>query len=151
MSDWPLPPYNEPRGPAGGDGAVVHAFVRGDIAPHSERLHVEGEVLVVDRDVTMALRMGRRSVLLRRDLPDDATPVRLVVESALGEEGLVLLDEENMLAMAVAVQMVGLRMSTWDIWGADIDETFAALRTAALGGPDDMLLGGGLPQPDVDY
>jgi len=151
MSDWPLPPYNEPRGPSGSDGEVVHAFVVGDVPPHSERLHVEGHVLLVDRDVTLALRLGPRSVLLRTDLPDDAGPVRTGVALSLGVEGLVLLDEENMLAMAVAVQMVGLRMSTWDVWGSDLDETFAALRAGAMGGPDDMLLGGGLPQPDIDY
>lgn len=130
---------------------MVHAFVEGEIAPHSDRLHVEDQVLIVDRDVTIALRIGPRSVLLRRDLPDDAAGVRTAVEDTLSEEGFTLLDEENTLAMAVAVQMVGLRMSTWDIWGADLDETFAALRAGAVGGPDDMLMGGGLPQPDVDY
>jgi hypothetical protein len=43
------------------------------------------------------------------------------------------------------MQLVGARTVTWDLWGADIDEAFADLRRAAVGGDGDMLLGGGLP------
>ena len=43
------------------------------------------------------------------------------------------------------MQMVGARTVTWDLWGVDIDEAFAELRKAAVGGDDDMLMGGGLP------
>jgi hypothetical protein len=43
------------------------------------------------------------------------------------------------------MQLVGARTVTWDLWGADIDEAFADLRRAAVGGEGDLLLGGGLP------
>ncbi|MFN2608027.1 MAG: hypothetical protein ABR511_09045 [Acidimicrobiales bacterium] len=145
MSDWPLPPYFEPRGPLDDDLAVVRAFLRTGPAPHSERLHVEGPVLRADREVAMALRLGPRSALVRLDLPDGLEPVRAGVEAALAVEGLELLDHDTALAVPVATMRVALRISTWDLWGADLDEAFADLRREAVGGTDDVLLGGGLP------
>jgi hypothetical protein len=159
VTDWPLPPYVEPRGPSGDDDAVVRAFLRADVAPHSDRLHVEGPVLLADRDVSLGLRLGPvadagevtapalpgRTVLLRTDLPADLAPVRQVVESVLTDAGLTVLDEDSPLGIAVGLQLVGLRMSSWDLWGTDIDEAFADLRAAAMGGSGDVLLGGGGP------
>jgi hypothetical protein len=146
MTDWPLPPYLEPRGPLGDDRAVVIAFLAAEAGPpHSERLHVEGPVLLVDRDAPAALRIGTRSVLVRIDLPDDLAPARETIEEVLASEGLTMLDHDTMLALPVGAMMVGLRLSSWDLWGADIDEAFADLRTAAVGGPGDVLLGGGQP------
>jgi hypothetical protein len=146
MTDWPLPPYFEPRGPLGDDEAVVRAFLGAEPGPpHSERLHVEGPVLLVERDVPAVLRIGARSVLVRIDLPDDLSPARETIEEVLAAEGLTMLDHDTMLALPVAAMMVALRLSSWDLWGADIDEAFADLRTAAVGGQGDVLLGGGQP------
>lgn len=142
MTDWPLPPYFEPRGPLGSDEEVVDAFLAADIAPHSARLHVEGAVLMVDRDMPFVLRLGRNSVLIRVDLGDDIAGIRGEVAAMLDARGVHLLDEETLLGIAVGVQLVGLRASTWDLWGADIDEAFAELRGAAKGG-DDSFPGGG--------
>ncbi|MGI9033597.1 MAG: hypothetical protein ACR2HY_07950 [Acidimicrobiales bacterium] len=150
MSDWPLPPYFAPHGPLGDDNAVVAAFLRSVPAPHSDRLHVEGSVLRADADLAIALRLGSHSVLVRRDLPDDVEAVRLSVESALAAEGLGLLDEDTALAIAVATMRVSVRMSVWDLWGTDIDQAFADLRREAVGGSDDVLLGGGLPPVDPE-
>ena len=146
MTDRPLPPLFEPHGPAGDDAAVVRAFLAGEGAPpHSERLHVEGEVLRADRDVAAALKIGPRTVLVRTDLPDDLVDLRGKIEEVLAGEGLTLQDEDTQLALPVATMMVALRLSTWDLWGADIDEAFSDLRLAAVGGRDDILQGGGLP------
>jgi hypothetical protein len=146
MSDWPLPPYVEPRGPRDSDEEVVRAFLRHEgLAPHSERLHVEDRVLRVDRDMPLALWLGPRSVLVLYDAPDDVVDVRTGVEETLASEGLTKLDEQSLLGIAVGIQLVGARAATWDLWGADIDEAFAALREGAVGGADDTLLGGGLP------
>lgn len=146
MSDWPLPPLYEPRGPRDSDEEVVRAFLRHHgPTPHSERLHVEDRVLRVDGDMPLALWIGPRTVLLLYDLPDDLVEIRAVVASALAGEGLTMLDEQTPLAVAVGMQYVGARTVTWDLWGGDIDEAFADLRRAAVGGDDDMLLGGGLP------
>ncbi len=146
MTDWPLPPYFEPRGPAGDDAEVVRAFLAAEsTAPHSERLHVEGDVLRADRDAPAALRIGRRTILVRTDLPDDMVPLREKIEEVLAGEGLSLQDEDTQLALPVATMMVAARLSTWDLWGADIDEAFADLRLAAVGGQGDILQGGGGP------
>jgi hypothetical protein len=145
VSDWPLPPYFKPQGPLDDDDAVVRAFLRSGPAPHSARLHVEGSVLRVDGDEALALRIGPRTVLVRVDLTDDAQPTRAVVEATLAAEGLTLFDHDTPLAVAVATMMVALRLSIWDLWGADIDEAFADLRREAMGGEGDALLGGGGP------
>jgi len=149
VTDWPLPPLYEPRGPRDTDEEVVRAFLRHHgPTPHSERLHVEDTVLRVDADMPLALWIGPRSVLVLFDVPDDLVDIRAAVEAALSADGLTMLDEQSPLAIAVGIQMVGARSVTWDLWGTDIDEAFAALRRAAVGGDDDMLLGGGLPPKD---
>ena len=146
MSDWPLPPLYEPRGPRDTDEEVVRAFLRQQgPCPHSERLHVEDRVLRVDGDMPLALWVGPRTVLLLFDLTDEMVQIRAGVAQALAGEGLELLDEQQPLGIVVGMQLVGARTLTWDLWGADIDEAFADLRKAAMGGDDDMLLGGGLP------
>ena len=146
MTDWPLPPLYEPRGPRDSDEEVVRAFLRhAGPTPHSERLHVEDRVLRVDGDMPLARWVGPRPVLVLYDIRDDMTDIRDTVRAALITEGLTLLDEQQPLGIAVGMQLVGARAATWDLWGADIDEAFAELRRAAVGGDDDMLLGGGLP------
>lgn len=146
MTDWPLPPLYEPRGPRDSDEEVVRAFLRhAGPTPHSERLHVEDRVLRVDGDMPLALWIGPRSVLVLHDLPDHLAEIAATVAAALGEEGLTMLDEQQPLGIAVGMQYVGARTVTWDLWGADIDEAFADLRMAAVGGEGDMLLGGGGP------
>jgi hypothetical protein len=146
MSDWPLPPLYEPRGPRDTDEEVVRAFLRHQgPSPHSARLHVEDRVLRVDGDMPLALWVGPGTVLLLFDLTDDLVEVRAGVASALAAEGLELLDEQQPLGIVVGIQLVGARALTWDLWGTDIDQAFAELRKAAMGGDEDMLLGGGLP------
>jgi hypothetical protein len=146
LSDWPLPPLYEPRGPRDSDEEVVRAFLRHQgPAPHSDRLHVEDKVLRVDGDMPLALWMSPRSVLVLFDIRDDMADIRARVEEILAAEGLTKLDEQSPLAIAVGMQLVGARAATWDLWGVDIDEAFADLRRNAVGGDDDMLLGGGLP------
>ena len=146
MSDWPLPPLYEPRGPRDSDEEVVRAFLRHEgPTPHSERLHVEDRVLRADGDMPLALWVGPRTVLVLVDVPDDLVDLRARVQDTLAAEGLTLLDEQSPLGIAVGVQLVGARAAIWDLWGADIDEAFADLRRAAVGGDDDLLLGGGLP------
>ena len=146
MSDWPLPPLYEPRGPRDTDEEVVRAFLRHQgPSPHSDRLHVEDRVLRVDGDMPLALWVGARTVLLLFDVPEEMVDIRASVAGALTSEGLTLLDQQQPLGIVVGMQLVGARTVTWDLWGADIDEAFADLRTAAMGGEDDMLLGGGLP------
>ncbi|HEX8770347.1 MAG TPA: hypothetical protein VF711_06230 [Acidimicrobiales bacterium] len=130
---------------------MVRAFVSGEPAPHSDLLHVEGRILRAHRDDGIALRIGPSTVLLRVDMPDDLLVLRAAIEEVLAEEGLVRQDEETPLALPVATQMVSNRLSTWDLWGRDIDEAFADLRAAAVGGDDDIIRGGGGPPVGPDF
>lgn len=134
MDDQLLPPYAAPTGPLNDDEAVVRAFAHGAYAGHSARFHVEGPALMVDRmDSTAALRIGSVTLLVRLDLPDDQLDTRLVVEQVLTEEGFTCLDRDNLLAAAVAIQVLGVRLSSWDLWGKDLEEGFRCLRAAAVG------------------
>lgn len=133
MNGGILPPYGEPSGERVDDRAVVTAFARGDPAGYSDTLHVEGgAVLLVEGDVAAALRVGPDTVLVRADLSRHEE-VRRTIEQVLETEGMALLDRETLLAAPVAMQALGVRVSTWDLWGRDIDESFAAMRAAAVG------------------
>ena len=133
MTDGLLPPFADPGGPAYDDGALVVAFLRHEPAGHSARFHIEGPVLLADREVPAALILGPSVVLVRRDLPDGPEDARTTIERALASEDLSLLDPETPLAVPVALQIVGLRLSSWDLWGTDLDEAFAAVRRVAVG------------------
>ncbi len=145
MSDWPLPPFAEPTGPAGSDDDVIRAFVRGERAPHSDLLHVEDTILRAQRDMGVVMRIGINSFLVLVDLPDDLLHLGDTISRVFIEEGLSLQDEQTPLATPVATMRLSNRVSLWDLWGRDIDEAFADLRSAAVGGDEDMLRGGGLP------
>lgn len=142
MAGGLLPPYGEPAGERVDDDTVLAVFLRDDPAVvHSEQFHLEGAVLVAGGDMATAMRIGPRTVLLRRDLPDDLDGARRAVEHALRADGMTCLDSETLLATPIAIQVLGLRLSTWDLWGAQIDESFAELRAAAVGEWDDLLGG----------
>ncbi len=132
MPEGPVPPFVEPTGPAVDDAAVLAAYVRDDPAGHSPRFHVERPTLIVGRNVAAAIRVGRRTLLVRGDLPDDLAPAKADVEDALVAAGMTRFDEQTLLATPVALQLLGLRLSSWDLWGVDIDEAFADLRAACV-------------------
>ena len=134
MVDGLFPPFAEPSGTPVDDATVLGAFARGEQAGYySNRFHVEGNTLLAHRDVAVAQRIGPATALVRTDLPDDVADARPLVEGALGGAGLTLLDEETPLAVPIALQLLGLRISSWDLWGRDIDEAFAAVRAGAVG------------------
>ncbi len=135
MPKGPVPPFIEPTGPAVDDGAVLAAFAHDEPAGHSPRFHVERPTLIVGRNIATAIRIGPRTVLVRDDLPDDLAPAKGAVEAALASAGMTCFDEETLLATPVALQLLGLRLSSWDLWGADIDEAFADLRAACVADP----------------
>lgn len=143
MTDWPAPPLYQPQGPMGEDDEVVRAYLRNENPPYSNTFHAEGPVLMAQRDVPTVLRVGPRSFLVNRDMPEHLVHAKLTVESVMGTEDLQMFDEETLYGPAVGVQLVGARYTMWDLWGADIDTAFADLRVAAAGGEEDLLFGGG--------
>ena len=139
MTDFPMPPSYEDPGPPGTDDEVVRAFARNSAAPpYSDLLHAEGPVLLAGRDWAVALRVGDRSFLVNHDMPAELHQAKIVVEDVFRSDGLEMYDEETLFGTSVGVQYVGLRYTTWDLWGADIDEAFADLRVKAAGGGDEL-------------
>lgn len=127
-----VPPFAGPTGPAVDDAAVLRAFARDEAAGHSPRFHVERPTLLVGRDVAAAMRIGPRTVLVRHDLPESLLAAREAVGRALNGEGMECFDEDTLLATPVALQALGLRVSSWDLWGDDIDVAFATLRACCI-------------------
>lgn len=148
MTDGLLPPYGEPVGDRADDARVLEVFVNDEPAlVHSPLLHLEGAVLVAGGDMAAAMRIAPRTFIVRVDLPADLEPVRRAVQLSLGAAGIRCVDSECLLAAPVAIQVIGLRTSTWDLWGADIDEAFAELRAAAAGEWADLFPQGPPPVP----
>jgi len=139
MTDGLLPPYGEPVGDRADDARVLQVFINDEPAlAHSPLLHLEGATLVADGDVSVALRLAPRTFLFRRDLPPDVDAATRLLAEALLAAGITCLDEDSPLAAAVAIQVLGLRTASWDLWGSDIDESFAELRGAAAGEWQDL-------------
>lgn len=128
-----LPPFAQPTGPLVPDDAVVRAFAAGEPGGYSQRLHVEASVLLANRAHAVALRLTRRALLVRADPPDDAAETIPRIEQVLSAIHLERIDERTLFGVPVAVQLVGLRLSEWDLWGDDMDLAFAALRAVAAG------------------
>ena len=128
-----LPPLVEPGGPRRTDVELVRDFVRGEPAGASLSLHIEGGLLVGGSSIPLAVRIGERSVLTRRDVPEGVLPLRTVTEEVLVTEGLSLLDEDTPLGIPAGIQLAGLRVATWDLWGVDIDQAYVYLRQAVVG------------------
>lgn len=136
-----LPLYSEGTAqPAEEDGTVLAAFAAGRPSGRSPSYAMEGPALMVDGDVPTALRLDPRTVLVRRDPPDDVAYAPPAVAGALAAEGYLLCDENTLFATPVAVQVLALTYSEWDLWGLDLDEAFASLRVAALGEAWDPVL-----------
>ncbi len=127
------PPFGTPPGPRESDRDVIGPFAHGRAWGHSAHFYGEGPVLLADGDQTIALLVEPGTVLVRTDLPEDMVPRRQTVESELARAGLALLDTDTLWGVPVALQLAGLRLSSWDLWGADIEAAFAAVRRTAVG------------------
>lgn len=144
MADGLLPPYGDPSGPLATEEEVLRGFCRGLPVGYSERFHVEDRTLVgarylddvVLRDAAVAIWLGPGAVLVRVDIASDMVPAKEAVESALTAEGMTKVDEETLLAAPVALQILALRQSSWDLWGSDMETAFFTLR--AMAGGDEL-------------
>lgn len=148
MTGGLLPPFGTPEGERVGDQEVVAGFAGGvSSGLYSSTLHLEGATLMASGDVAMAMRLRPRTFLVRVDMPDEQQSLRPVIEGSLTAAGLRRLDDATLFATPIAMQVLGLRMSTWDLWGADLDEAFAELRATASGEWGAELFPEGPPPP----
>lgn len=95
---------------------------------------------MVDGDVPVGLRLDPTTVLVRQELPDDVAWASAPVAAAVEAAGYLLCDEETLFATPVAIQVLGLTYSVWDLWGRDLDAAFESLRVAAMGEAWDPVL-----------
>lgn len=128
-----LPPLGEPAGPEYDDEELLRAFARKASTGHSANYHIEGASLMTGGDAAAALWIGPDTVLVRADLPSRLEDRRPPIDNALRSEGYDLLDANTLFAAPIAIQVLGLRISSWDLWGRDLDQSFAELRDAAAG------------------
>lgn len=127
------PPFGAAPGPLETDHAVIRAFAEGGRAGHSRDFYAEGRVLLADGDQAVALLVEPGTVLVRVDLTEDLLERRGTVEAELRAAGLSFLDGDTLWGVPVALQLAGLRLSSWDLWGTDLDDAFAAVRRTAAG------------------
>ena len=134
MSDGLLPPFGIPLGEPADDARVMEVFVGAEpVLVHSPTYHLEGATLVAGGDIAVSLRLTPRAFLVRLDIPPAIEPARDAVQAALEAAGMSCVDSDTLLAAPIAIQVLGLRSSSWDLWGANIDEAFFELRAAAAG------------------
>ncbi len=143
MAEGLMPPFVDPEGTPGSDAQALAAFINSLDTCYSPRFHVEGPVLVADRVTAAALRVAARTILVRTDPPDDLLEARLELEQALTAAGYEKHDEETLWATPVALQILGLRASSWDLWGQDLEVAFDDLRQAAMGDDDAPIFASG--------
>ncbi len=121
------PPYGAPTGPLLSDGELVATYLAGARTGHSPSLHVEEDVLLAERFVPMAIRVGPATVIIRTDI--ESVPLAAGCAAA----GLALVEREPPLATVVALQTVGHSAAPWELWSADPRQAPAYLAAAATG------------------
>ncbi len=127
------PPFAPAPGSSVSDEAVIAAFAQAQESGHSPLFYAEGPVLMIDGDIPAAIRVAPATVLVSLDLPDAVAGHRAIVEAGLAGAGLELLDEETLWGLPIAIQLAGLRLGRFDLWGVELEESFAAVRVAAIG------------------
>lgn len=125
-----LPPYGAPEGPKLGTDELVAAFLSGAGRGFSEHLHVEGDALLSERSMHVAVRLAPGVVLLRNDVPRAA---RTAVERVLEAAGARRVESDSAFGAIAALQVTGLRGASWDLWGEDDAAALEAVRKGAAG------------------
>ena len=128
------PPYGSPSGPELSLEGVVDAFLEGARSGFSEQTHIEEEMLLADRMVTLGVRLGARSLLVRDDIPPSISSTRQAVENVLEQRGLSKIEPDARLGDVAAIQVTGVRGGVWDLWGEDAGQARRDLERAAVGG-----------------
>lgn len=117
-NDQPFPPpFGVPMGPSMSTPHLVAAFVAGAQSGSSPDAHIEEPVLMAS-DHPLAVRLDV-AVLVRGDVPPVARSVQDELRRALRSAGIGLVEEESVLADAVAMTLGVPRGFEWDLWASD--------------------------------
>lgn len=128
-----LPPFAEPTGPKVSLRDLIGSFLDGTATGFSDEAHIETNQLLLERMVSAAVRLSQDSVLLRRDLPPDLAGCANALESHLRSNGLDLVDPDTRLGDIAAIQTIGIRGGSWDLWGRDASTARRDLERVVMG------------------
>lgn len=123
------PPWGAPAGPELSDGELVRTFAQGSRTGHSGYFHIEDRVLLAERSVTVSIRCGPTTLLVRSDVDTAA------LDEHLEDFGLALQMHDPDLAVVIALQVAGLPAAEWDLWGVDLETATSHLGEAAADPP----------------
>lgn len=119
------PPWGAPTGPELSDTEVVRSFAQGSRTGHSQKYHIEDRTLLADRFVTVSIRCGPTTLLVRSDVDIDSLSTHLITA------GLRLQMHEPELAVVIGLQVSGNPAAAWDLWGLDLKTALSQLNEAA--------------------
>lgn len=124
--DRPFPsPFGFPTGPLLPTPELLSAYLEGARTGSSPEAHIEEPVLLAS-DHLVAVRLDV-AVLVRSEAPTVAQPVKAALCRALEASGLLLVEQESVLAGAVAVELAVPRGFEWDLWARDAEQAREAL------------------------
>lgn len=128
----PLPPaYGVPRGVSMSTPELLAAFMAGATTGSSPDACIEGELLM-GSDHYVAVRLDI-AVLVRAEVHDEAAEVHAALRSALEAAGITLVEENSILAGAMASELAVPRGFEWNLWAADADQAYMELTHRAAG------------------
>lgn len=124
------PPFGVPAGPSLTTPHLVSAYVAGAQSGSSPDAHIEEPVLMAS-DHPVAVRLDV-AVLVRGEVPPVARRVQQELYWALDIAGIELVEEESVLADAVAMTLGVPRGFEWDLWARDAGQARETLIQRAL-------------------
>ncbi|HVL97786.1 MAG TPA: hypothetical protein VM324_00645 [Egibacteraceae bacterium] len=135
-------PLGVPAGPSLSTPQLIAAYLAGARTGCAPEAHIEWPVLMA-HDHLVAVHVDG-AVLMRGEVPAVAEPVRAALQDAMEAVGVLLVEEESVLAGAVAAELAVPRGFEWDLWARDADEAREVLAARALGQAV------GIPEADAD-
>lgn len=127
-----LPPaYGVPRGLTMSTPRLLAAYLAGATTGSSPDACIEGELLM-GNDHYVAVRLDV-AVLVRAEVHDEAVDVHAALRAVLEAHGITLVEENSILAGAMASELAVPRGFEWNLWAADADQAYLELTHRAAG------------------
>lgn len=124
------PHFGVPAGPSMRTSELISAYLAGALAGVSPDAQIE-ELMLLAGEHPVAIRL-EAAVLVREATPESARRVSAQLCGALEADGLELVEEESILANAVAMELAVPRGYEWSLWARDADAARAQMVRWAL-------------------